>query len=191
MTMLKIKKSFSVLFFSSGLIFLLLLTLSSRAETLNEIFLQRAEEGDLKSVKGSLELGASINFQKKESGWTALMLAAYHQENKLVEFLLAKGAHVDVQDKMGQTALMAAVSADKPDIAIIKSLIKYGATLDLQRKNDGATALMLATKGERIEIVKELIKSGAKKFLRNTVGETAGDIAKKMDVKELVELLEQ
>jgi ankyrin repeat protein len=175
--------------FLAHLLLLPLLALSLHAETLNEIFLETAESGEIQAVQRSILMGADINVQRKDNGWSALMLAAYNGRRDVVNFLLSKGAEVDIHDKVGQTPLMAAVSPDKPDLEIIRLLLKYGAGVNIQRKKDGWTALMLAAKSEQIPIVKILLEHKADLKIKSLTGETAFDIASKGGAKELTELL--
>src|SRR5690348_8309200 len=44
----------------------------ARAETLNEIFLETAESGEISAVQRALEIGADLNVQRSSTGWTAL-----------------------------------------------------------------------------------------------------------------------
>jgi ankyrin repeat protein len=168
---------------------LLMIPFVSKAETINEIFLETAESGELSAVQHTLELGAVLDYQRTENGWTALMLASYNSHKDIVEFLLSKGAILDVRDKVGQTALMAAVSAEKPDIEIIQLLLKFGTNPNIQRKKDGSTALMLATKSERNDIVKILLANGANPQIQDRSGQTALDIASKNSNLDIIALL--
>jgi len=176
------------------LFFLILLSavyspLRLHAENLNEILLTAAETGELSAVDEALELGATIDYPHKESGWTALMLSSYYGKKNVVNFLLSKGAEVDARDKVGQTALMAAVSSEKPDMEIIHLLLKHNASVDLQRRKDGWTALMLAVQSDHAAIVKVLLNRKANPKIQNLAGETALDLAFKSKNQDLIEIL--
>ena len=69
--------------------------------------------------------------------------------------------------------------------AIVILLLAAGANVDKQA-NDGDTPLMLAAGYDRIEVVKELLKAGANKKLKNNAGETAYDQASKEEIKALL-----
>lgn len=84
-----------------------------------------AFKGDCTQVKALLQKGVSIdqttlkntafplgliNNQKGKS--TALMLASFAGHLAMVKFLLAQGAQVNLQDDLGQTALMYAILSD-------------------------------------------------------------------------------
>src|SRR5262249_22540773 len=58
----------------------------------------------LEAVKLSADLGVDVN-AVGEDGWTALHGAAYTGSDAIVQFLVSKGAKLDVFDKFGQTPL--------------------------------------------------------------------------------------
>ena len=62
------------------------------------------ERSALEAVKLIVELGADVN-ASSETGLTALHGAAYTGANAIIQFLVEKGAKVDVKDKFGQTPL--------------------------------------------------------------------------------------
>ena len=101
----------------------------------------------------------------ESGGNTALMLAVgvpnftYTESAKL---LIDKGAKINIQNKLGYTALMLGVH----NTEISKILIDKGATLDTRTKH-GETALMLAA-GKYAEVVKMLIDKGANIQLRQS-----------------------
>lgn len=62
------------------------------------------ERSALEAVKLAVELGGDVH-ASTETGLTALHGAAYTGANTIIQFLVDKGAKVDVQDKFGQTPL--------------------------------------------------------------------------------------
>lgn len=109
-----------------------------------------------------------------EHGVTPLMAAAVRGETRMVSALVEAGATIDTQDKQGYTALMVATSKDYHDITEI--LINTGrAGIDLQSKEDGYSALMIATINNNLNGPIKcpttpclLIKNGANLSLRST-----------------------
>jgi ankyrin repeat protein len=101
----------------------------------------------------------------ESGGNTALMLAVgvpnftYTESAKL---LIDKGAKINIQNRLGYTALMLGVH----NTEVSKILIDKGATLDTRTKH-GETALMLAA-GKYAEVVKLLIDKGANIQLRQS-----------------------
>jgi ankyrin repeat protein len=63
-------------------------------------------------VKLALELGGDAN-QPADTGDTALHFAASKRFNSVVEYLVARGANVNVKNKRGATPLALATTADR------------------------------------------------------------------------------
>ena len=101
-----------------------------------------------------------INEKLKKEMNKQLLNAAEKGELSTVEKLLKEGVDIDYCTAgWGITALMIAVC--NRHIDIIKILIKKGADVNHVDK-DGCTALIFATRDDRIKIVELLKKSGAK-----------------------------
>jgi len=120
-----------------------------------------------------LDKGALIDLQDDWIEWdgklneiggnTALMIAIgqdgfTHTES--AKILINRGAKIDIQDKLGNTALMDAVH----NTEIAKILIDKGAKMDIQNLG-GETALMLAA-AKYPEVVKLLLDKGANIVIR-------------------------
>jgi ankyrin repeat protein len=153
-------------------------------------FLSAAETGKLEEVKRYIHQGGMVDVTDAD-GWTALMKASYQGHYDIVEYLLEneanvnaknkhgrtalisasawhpsivkllvrKGANVNVADNRGRTALMQATYFYK--LEIINFLINSGADLNI-KDNDDRTALDWAKKEEYDDVVKILLKHGAK-----------------------------
>jgi uncharacterized protein len=76
---------------------LIFATLALFGADVNEELLAAARRGDLASVKTSVEKGATLE-AKTSYGQTPLYLAAMNGHQDVVEFLLTKGASVNVSD---------------------------------------------------------------------------------------------
>ncbi|MHC1780083.1 MAG: ankyrin repeat domain-containing protein [Bacteroidales bacterium] len=126
-------------------------------------------------LKLFLEKGPLLDLQDDQITWdgklhesggnTALLLAVREIDPKYTEsakLLIDKGAKVDIQNKLGYTALMLAVH--KTDI--VNMLLAKNAKIDLQSKG-GETALMLAA-GKHTEVVKILLDKKANIQLRQS-----------------------
>ena len=144
--------------------------------TVNEVFINVAESGDLHAVESYITKGADVN-AKANDDVTALMMASQNDHKEVVELLLAKGADINAKDKNGTTALMMASQNDHKEV--VDLLLAKGADVNAKDKN-GVTALMMASqKGADVharkntdwnalrlkldydEIVQLLIKAGA------------------------------
>jgi len=91
-------------------------------------------------------------------GKTPLCVAVYHNCKELVDFLLAKGADVNITSDDGETPLHDA--ALYADTGIIETLTQHKANVDA-RDNRGSTPLMYAVQRGRLDSVALLLTSGA------------------------------
>ena len=149
-----------------------------------------SRDGHPETVKYLLENDADINV-KNCSNSTALIEASSIGHLEIVQCILAeveKGKKVDINDKdnCGFSALMYALNKGRTDIA--ECLRKKGADINTRDYN-GWTPLMYASKYGYIDVVKYLIKNIKHKAdvnIENKEGETALDLAKNEEIKELL-----
>jgi len=138
---------------------------------LNSIFAQQFNtladaviEKDSIKIEQLLQSGVDINTQHPTSNTTVLMIASsYYYYDDMVEFLISKGADVNLKDSEGKTALLWASSNS---IENAKILISKGARVN-EAANDGMTPFIQATLGVSsgkvpIEMCELLRKNGAK-----------------------------
>lgn len=146
------------------------------------------ERENIEMVKTLASAGASPHATDAR-GCTALIWAAMTGIVDLVKSLFGAGAiqSVDVQDKMGNTALTAAVSRGYFDIA--KVLITEGQANVLLANRDGETALSLAVQDDDEELVDLLCTHGANVNARDEDGRTAVMAAYDASNKRMVEHL--
>ncbi|MCA9918128.1 MAG: ankyrin repeat domain-containing protein [Anaerolineales bacterium] len=106
-------------------------------------------KGETEEVKALLEAGAKTN-TGFSTGWTPLMVAAEHENIKMIDLLIAYGAEINKADPSGQTPLHIAVDisidgiiqdggnyGDEPTETIL-CLLKHGADLNA-KDNKGQT----------------------------------------------------
>ena len=114
-------------------------------------------------------------------------LAAANGSTKILKMLLKFGASTEkyterILDIKGArihvTPLMFAAESKK-NSTNLKLLIDHKAKVNALCPEDGRTALHFAARWDCAENISLLLKSGAKKSLRNKAGETALDVAKK------------
>ncbi|MGI4845709.1 MAG: ankyrin repeat domain-containing protein [Janthinobacterium lividum] len=110
------------------------------------------------------------------NGNTALMMAAFKNNLRAAEALLAKGAQVN---RPGWTPLHYAAAGGAEDIA--RLLIARKANLDARSpKQSGAyTPLMMAAREAQPGMVRLLLEAGADPALKNSEGLTAAQIAER------------
>jgi hypothetical protein len=126
-----------------------------------------AKTGDLQAVAAHLGKGADVNARGPEG--TPLSLATLAGKDKVLEFLLSKGAEVNAVNDDGNAALHAA--AFLGHVGAVKTLLKNGAAVNARNK-EGNTPLHAAAFLGRIEIVALLIKNKANVNTKNDDGET-------------------
>jgi len=104
----------------------------------------KKEDPDLELIRDILAYTIVDVNGKDSDGWTALIVAAYWENEKAVELLLNHpGIDVNVQNKRGDTALMQA-TWDKNEKLVELLLNHPGIDVNMQRK-DGRTAWDMAS----------------------------------------------
>jgi ankyrin repeat protein len=79
-----------------------------------------ARDGDLAALSQALDEGADVNGQLSD-GWTALMIAAYHDRVDAVRALRARGADAERRTATGRTALTIAVGLGHEECRLLLS----------------------------------------------------------------------
>ena len=92
----------------------------------DEDLLAAARKGDLARVRALVEGGANIE-AKTRYETTPLFFAAKNGHLDVVEFLISKGANVNVTDSFYKMSALS-VSLDKGGLPMIRALLKAGAT---------------------------------------------------------------
>ncbi len=126
----------------------------------------------------------SIN-EPNEAGYTPLILACYHGNEEVVNFLIDKVKDINGTSGYG-TPLMAAVV--KGDLNIIELLLDKKADTNIADSN-GTTALHYATLFKQTDIVKLLVKAGAKSDIKDGRGQSAFDYAVLNNNDQILKLL--
>lgn len=118
------------------------------------------------------DAGFPVNTRNR-SGYTALVLAAYHGHIEEVVTLLKAHANPCIPDTNGNNALMGALF--KGDALMTNVLISL-CPLD-QTNNSGQTALAFAAMFSRLDSITDLVKRGADPAHTDSQGKTPLDIA--------------
>ena len=120
--------------------------------------IRATRNGDLDKVKLLVKNGININYQPYNTDGSALMRAvAGNQHPEIAKFLIKAGADLNLQDEVGDTALMYASNAGNTEM--VKLLLKEGA--DPNILNHGKNnALHFASLYGHLDIVKILIDVG-------------------------------
>src|ERR1700722_14527856 len=117
-----------------------------------------AMKGDMDAVRSLLKQHPGDVNASQPDGSTALLWAAYWNDDQAVEALLAAGANVNASNRDGFTALSQACTNGNP--AMVEELLKAGADAN-SFQAEGQSALMTAAKAGNVGAVKALLEHGA------------------------------
>jgi len=93
---------------------------------------------------------------KNEDGNTALMMAAPKKNTEIINLLLEHpNININIQNKLGRTALM--LTATQGTTENLMNILRKNPDTDI-KNNDGNTALMMATKAKKYNIINILNK---------------------------------
>lgn len=108
-------------------------------------------------------------------------------QDKIMKFFFEKYGDINIQNRSGNSALHAAVSAG--DYDAISRLTERGAYIDAQN-NKGETALLIAVGKDAFTAFKILIEAGADPKIRNNAGVDALEEAKKLKRERMIAIIE-
>jgi ankyrin repeat protein len=109
-----------------------------------------ARDGDLSELGKFLDDGADVNGQVTD-GWTALMIAAFHNHPHVVRALLLRGADLELETITGRTALM--IARQKGHREIVTLLYRYDAAPSPPMADDAAiTVLPTGERGAGLDL---------------------------------------
>jgi ankyrin repeat protein len=165
------------------ILLLLLLSFLSFSQTKNVFDIAR--NGTLNEIKQIYNENKSAIDSTNDKSFSPLILACYKNNEEVALFLIEKTADINYRSNIGN-ALMAAVM--KGNLKVINSLLEKKVDLNSQDQ-EGNSALYFATLTNQNEIVKLLLKAGAKIDLKNNADEIPLDIAKRNKNTELIILL--
>jgi hypothetical protein len=117
----------------------------------------------------------------------ALVNAAMRGHVEVIDALVKGGAHVNMQDENGLTALHTAAWFGQA--ASIKALVRAKADVDVQEKKSGLTPLHLAAQDGHQDAIKELLAAGASIYVRSHHGLTPVDVAMQNGHEEAARLI--
>lgn len=115
----------------------------------------------------------------------------YQNAVKRIQEYVSRGFNLNIQIRVGQTALMTAVINGRADFA--QELIKMGADLSTVNQRNGFTALHYAALRNRVTSAKNLLEAGANISLKTQDGKTALELASEFvgDESEIHDLLKK
>jgi len=149
-------------------------------------FFLDVQETNLPRVKSGLENHPEWLDETNPQGWTPLCWAAYRDHKEMVEFLVARGADVNVPDKLGRAPLY--WSADHGRKELVELLLAKGAEVDATDDYD-RTALHMAVFRNHLGAAEALIAAGADVNAKADDDHTPLYIATREGHKEMADLL--
>jgi len=151
---------------------------------------------DANAVFVLLSKGCAVNVRNREE-LTALMFAAMHGENEIVDRLCnnarekaeleARGGVGGDGRDVGKTALLFA--AENGRLAVLRTLVRNGADVSAKATGDGSDALMLCVNRNHIECVQFLVEQQSDINHQNKLGFTSLMIAAYNGNRFVVEIL--
>ncbi len=145
-----------------------------------------ARKGTLNEMEQIYNENNKVIDSINEKSFTPLILACYKENVDVALFLISKTNNINYASNLG-TALMAAVM--KGNLQLINALLERKVNLNAQ-DDEGKTALHIATLTNQNDIVKLLLKEGAKKEIKSNFNESPLDIARSNKNTELIILLD-
>ena len=149
-----------------------------------------SSRGHVEAAKLLLDRGARPEAKMYDSS-TALHLAAANGHTEVVVLLVERGAPLYVQDDREDTPLHAAAQLGKWEVVgLLADRAGAGQRAALDRPDfDGSTVLHLAAGSGQLATVKLLLARGVDISARNTLGQSAYNLAEEGGLKEIAALL--
>lgn len=132
-----------------------------------------------------LENGADVNIPARD-GWTCLFL---HPEASVIKRLLAYGADANIEDREGATPLsMALARREDSAVEVMELLLRHGADVHKPPhfETSGKSNLHVAAEMGNVNMIKLFLEYGADPSARAMNGQTAIDLAKDKEAKEVL-----
>ena len=149
---------------------------------------EAAASGDTARVDTLIKSGANPN-AIGDKGVSLLQWAMLNQNKPGFEALLAAGADPAHADESGDTVMHYAAKAN--DAWYLDVLLAHGVDLNASNARTGATPMMSAMMGDRIEQFHKLLAAGADPNLVNLSGDTSLHVAAEINDSQFVlDLLE-
>jgi ankyrin repeat protein len=154
--------------------------------------LKAVNSGNTTAVEKAIAGGQDVN-KKDKNGNTPLILAARHGDVAIVKALVTKGANVTMKNNDGDDALLALTNYTMMGTGVLTEghlkaaalLLDHGADPN-SKTREGNTALVLATKLRKKDLVDLLLSKGAEVNAADQQGATALIIAASKGYGELI-----
>ena len=140
-------------------------------------FLEAVKKKELTEVNEMLDKGSPnlVNTRDLTSGETALHIVTARRDLPWLDWLISKGAKVNVGNARGVTPLVAATNLNW--IEGVELLIANGARVD-ESNNSGETPLITAVHNRNMPLIRILLKAGADPDRADNSGRSAREYAR-------------
>lgn len=140
-----------------------------------------------------LEQKGNEHHKLLHDGRTYIFIAASKGNMEIMQYLLGKGAKVDIQDSHGYSPLNFAATTGQQNTQVYDLLIKHGAVLKNNTNHDGANALLLAVGADTsFQLTPYFQSKGLDIKSKDNDGNTAFDYAARSgNIKTMKLLLEK
>jgi uncharacterized protein len=139
-------------------------------------FLEAVKKRDGDAVTNSLTGGGAtlVNTRDITTGDSALHIVVARRDRLWLEFLISKGANVNIRNTQGVTPLVAACNINF--IEGVEVLVAHSARVD-DPNNTGETPLIAAVHAKNLELMRMLLRAGANPDRADNSGRSARDYA--------------
>lgn len=190
---------------------------SVMAASIDELIAAVIRDGD-SAVRAQIESGVNPNLRDGK-GRTALTLAIHQQAEKVIPVLLqARKIDINATNQAGESPLMLAIitgqdglarqlvlrgaavskqgwaplhyAATKGNLEMMRLLLARDAYIDTESPNQTTPLMMAAQYSGSVETVKFLLRQGADPWMKNQVGMTALDFARRGGNGDIIRELE-
>jgi len=144
-------------------------------------------KGDILAVKALIEKSPQLVEARDADGLTLLHYAAYGQDPSLVNFLIDKGAKLELAGVRSSTPLHIAASNDRREI--VNALLKRGAALETRDDYQRTALILCARERGQAATGRVLIEAGADVNAVDKFGSTALELAAWRGKADFVDLL--
>eukprot|EP01112_Ceratiomyxa_fruticulosa_P014571 TRINITY_DN4189_c0_g3_i1.p1 TRINITY_DN4189_c0_g3~~TRINITY_DN4189_c0_g3_i1.p1 ORF type:complete len:481 (-),score=105.34 TRINITY_DN4189_c0_g3_i1:104-1546(-) len=163
--------------------------MSGKIKESDKEFVQAAEAGNVDKLRDMLEKALVLVNCTDAGRRTALHYAAWDGHIRALEFLLEKGANIDLVERSGRTPIAMATAGKKKDA--VKFLAKNKANLNISDTHQKLTPLHVACKEGSADIVKVLLKYNADPSLKNAKGLTPMEVARENSQDAVIKVFEE
>nr|KAF6397850.1 ribonuclease L [Rousettus aegyptiacus] len=136
-------------------------TPSSSGETSednNHLLIKAVKDEDIERVQQLLDMGADVNFQDEDGGWTPLHNAVNNSTEDIVDLLLHHGADPCLRKNNGATPFI--IAGIVGNVELLKLFLSKGSEIN-EHDHNGFTAFMEAAWYGKVDALRFLYENGA------------------------------